>query len=65
MQKPILIFPAGSEIGIEIFHSCKYSHINLFGASGKSDHAEFIYDEKSLYREWKFIYKQWAIYLLF
>ena len=48
MQKKtnILIFPAGSEIGIEIFHSLKYSHhINVFGASGKSDHAEFIYDE--------------------
>ena len=48
MQKKtnILLFPAGSEIGIEIFHSLKYSHhINVFGASGKSDHAEFIYDE--------------------
>lgn len=43
-KHPILIFPAGSEIGLEIFHSLKYSHhVEVFGASGKSDHAAFIY----------------------
>ena len=41
----VLIFPAGSEIGQEIFHSLKYSHhVEVFGASGKSDHASFLYD---------------------
>ena len=41
----VLIFPAGSEIAIEIFHSLKYNlHVELFGASGKSDHAGFLYD---------------------
>ncbi len=42
----VLIFPAGSEIGLEIYNSLKYSHhVELFGASGKSDHASFVYDE--------------------
>lgn len=42
----VLVFPAGSEIGLEIYNSLKYNlHIELFGASGKSDHAEYIYDE--------------------
>jgi hypothetical protein len=41
----VLIFPAGSEIGIEIFHSLKYNlHFEIYGASGKSDHAGFLYD---------------------
>ena len=41
----VLIFPAGSEIGLEIFHALKYSHhVDAFGASGKSDHASFLYD---------------------
>lgn len=41
----MLIFPAGSEIAIEIFHSLKYNlHFEVFGASGKSDHARFLYD---------------------
>lgn len=42
---PVLVFPAGSEIGLEIHASLKYSHhVELFGASGKSDHASFVYD---------------------
>jgi hypothetical protein len=42
----VLVFPAGSEIGLEIFNSLKYNlHIELFGASGKADHARYIYDE--------------------
>lgn len=41
-----LIFPAGSEIGLEIFNSLKYSHhVDVFGASGKNDHASFVYEE--------------------
>lgn len=42
----VLIFPAGSEIGLEIYNSLKYSHhVEVFGASGKSDHASFVYEE--------------------
>lgn len=42
----VLIFPAGSEIGLEIYQSLKYSHhVEVFGASGKSDHASFLYAE--------------------
>lgn len=41
----VLIFPAGSEIGLEIFNSLKYSHhVEIYGASGKSDHASFVYN---------------------
>lgn len=51
MKHNVLIFPAGSEIGLEIFHSLKYSHhVEVFGASGRSDHASFIY-EKNRYVE--------------
>lgn len=40
----VLVFPAGSEIGLEIFNSLKYSHhVEVFGASGKSDHAAYVY----------------------
>lgn len=47
----VLIFPAGSEIGLEIYNSLKYSHhVEVFGASGKSDHASFVYEEDH-YRE--------------
>jgi hypothetical protein len=43
-RKNILIFPAGSEIGLEIFNSLKFNiHVNVFGASGKPDHARFVY----------------------
>jgi hypothetical protein len=42
----VLIFPAGSEIGLEIYNSLKYSHhVDVFGASGKSDHASYLYDK--------------------
>jgi hypothetical protein len=41
----VLVFPAGSEIGLEIHNSLKCNlHIELFGASGKSDHAKYVYD---------------------
>lgn len=42
----VLIFPAGSEIGLEIYNALKYNHhVEVFGASGKNDHASFIYEE--------------------
>jgi hypothetical protein len=48
----VLVFPAGSEIGLEIYQSLKYSHhVEVFGASGKSDHASFIYQEERYVEE--------------
>lgn len=42
--KNILVFPCGSEIGLEIHRSLKYStHINLFGASSFDDHGKYVY----------------------
>ncbi len=42
----ILVFPCGSEIGLEIHRSLKYSaHINLFGASSIDDHGKFVYEK--------------------
>ena len=44
MKKNILVFPCGSEIGLEVYNSVKYStYFNLIGASSASDHGEFIY----------------------
>jgi len=41
----VMIFPAGAEIAIEIFHSLRYNlHFDAYGVSGKSDHASFLYD---------------------
>jgi hypothetical protein len=43
-KKNVLIFPAGSEIGLEIYRSLRYNlHVDVYGASGKSDHAKFVY----------------------
>jgi hypothetical protein len=40
----VLIYPAGAENAIDIYDSLKYNiHFNIYGASGKSDHTEFIY----------------------
>lgn len=44
MKKNILVFPCGSEIGLEIHRSLKYSaHVNLIGASSIDDHGSFVY----------------------
>lgn len=41
----VLVFPCGSEIGLEIHRSLKYSiHINLFGANSVDDHGKFVYE---------------------
>lgn len=46
----VLIFPAGSENAINIYNSLKYNlHFNIFGASGKADHCEFIYPKEKLF----------------
>jgi predicted ATP-grasp superfamily ATP-dependent carboligase len=44
MKKNILVFPCGSEIGLEIHNALKYSmHVELFGASSIDDHGKFVY----------------------
>lgn len=41
----ILVFPCGSEIGLEIHRSLKYSsHIELYGGSSVKDHGAFVFD---------------------
>lgn len=45
MKKNVLVFPCGSEIGLEINRSLKYStHFSVVGASSVSDHGKFVYD---------------------
>ena len=42
----ILVFPCGSEIGLEIHRSLKYSsHVELIGASSVDDHGKFVFEE--------------------
>ena len=44
MKKRVLVFPCGSEIGLEIYNSVKDSlHFELFGLSSVSDHGKFVY----------------------
>ena len=44
-KKRILIFPAGAENALEIYDSLRYNvNVEVFGASGKKDYAEFAYD---------------------
>lgn len=44
MKKRIAIFPAGTEIGLEIHNALKYStHFELFGFSSVSDHSEYVF----------------------
>jgi hypothetical protein len=44
-RQNVLIFPAGSEIGFEVHRSLQHNlHFRVFGASGKADHARFLYD---------------------
>ena len=45
MKKNILVFPCGSEIGLEIYRSLKYSiHFNLIGGNSVNDHGKFVYE---------------------
>lgn len=40
----VLVFPCGSEIGLEVFRSLRYiKDVHLFGASSVDDHGKFIY----------------------
>ncbi|WP_042428160.1 ATP-grasp domain-containing protein [Comamonas granuli] len=43
--KRILVFPCGSEIGLEIHRSLRFStHFELVGASSVEDHGRFVYE---------------------
>lgn len=45
MKKNILVFPCGSEIGLEIYRSMRYStHFSLVGASSVDDHGKYVYE---------------------
>lgn len=45
MKKNILVFPCGSEIGLEIYNSVRYStYFNLIGGNSIDDHGKFIYE---------------------
>ena len=41
----ILVFPCGSEIGLEVYRSLRYSaHIELIGGNSIDDHGKFVYE---------------------
>lgn len=43
-KKNILVFPCGSEVGLEIYRSLQYStHVNLIGGNSVDDHGKFMY----------------------
>lgn len=45
-KKRILVFPCGSEIGLEIHRSMQFStHFDLVGASSVDDHGRFVYED--------------------
>lgn len=44
-KQNILVFPCGSEIGLEIYKSLEFSaHFNVIGASSVADHGKFVYE---------------------
>lgn len=46
MKKRVLIFPAGAENALEIYDALRYNvNVEVYGASGKKDFAEYIYPE--------------------
>lgn len=45
-MKNVLVFPCGSEIGLEIYKSLSMStHFKLFGGSSVDDHGKFVYED--------------------
>ncbi len=45
MHYNILVFPCGSEIGLEVHRSLKFSrHITLYGANSVDDHGRFVFE---------------------
>lgn len=46
MKKNILVFPCGSEIGLDIYSSVCYStYFHMIGGSSVDDHGKFIYED--------------------
>lgn len=46
MKKNILVFPCGSEIGLDIYSSVSYStYFHLIGGSSVDDHGMFVYED--------------------
>lgn len=46
MKKNILVFPCGSEIGLDIYSSVCYStYFHLIGGSSVDDHGKFVYED--------------------
>lgn len=46
MKKNVLVFPCGSEIGLDIYSSVRYStYFHLIGASSVEDHGKFVYED--------------------
>ena len=46
-NKRVLVFPAGAENALEIYDSLRYNvNVEVFGASGKKDFAEYVYDKE-------------------
>lgn len=46
MKKNVLVFPCGSEIGLEVYRALKFSKdFHLVGGSSVSDHGEFVYED--------------------
>ncbi len=46
MKKNILVFPCGSEIGLDIYSSVRYStYFHLIGGSSVDDHGKFVYED--------------------
>ncbi len=46
MSKRILVFPCGSEIGLEIHRAMRHSrHFELVGGASTDDHGRFVYEE--------------------
>jgi len=44
-MKNILVFPCGSEIGLEVYKSLKHNiHFNLIGGNSVDDHGRFVYE---------------------
>ena len=45
IAKKVLIFPAGTEIGLEIFNALKYSRfIEVYGGTSLEDHSSYVYE---------------------
>lgn len=45
VKKNVLVFPCGTEVGLEIYRSLAYStHFNVIGASSVDDHGKYVYE---------------------